>query len=163
MGAEYKAADVAAFIVDRGICEKRPVSNLQLQKMLYFAQCDYMKEHGGDVLFDDAFEAWQYGPVVPSVYNIYSIFGGAPITKASKFRNFNIFGLSAECVKDLGRDVAECVKKTIAKWINNPAWELVEESHKAGGAWDLVYNENGIEASGYRNEIPTELIYETAV
>lgn len=43
------------------------MSNLKLQKMLYYEQ-GYHLAVFGTPLFDEDIEAWMYGPVVPSVY-----------------------------------------------------------------------------------------------
>jgi len=49
----------------------REITNLKLQKLLYFAQGHYTQEHNGSFLFEDDFEAWAHGPVVPNVYGNY--------------------------------------------------------------------------------------------
>ena len=50
--------------------EREGITNLKLQKILYFAQAYYLAKLGKP-LFGDAIEAWKYGPVVSSVYNKY--------------------------------------------------------------------------------------------
>ena len=61
--ARYSATDVARYMVNLCIEEKSPVSNLQVQKILYFCQQEYYVKTGTP-LFDDDFQAWQYGPVI---------------------------------------------------------------------------------------------------
>jgi len=46
------------------------MSNMKLQKMLYYEQGFHLAKFGTP-LFDDDIEAWMYGPVVPKVYNHY--------------------------------------------------------------------------------------------
>ncbi|MBN1391889.1 MAG: DUF4065 domain-containing protein [Sedimentisphaerales bacterium] len=46
------------------------ITNLKLQKLLYYAQGWYLA-HKGECLFDDKFEAWVHGPVIPSIYRRY--------------------------------------------------------------------------------------------
>lgn len=57
-----KACDVAAFIID--MIGRNPnedlVTNLRLNKLLYFAQVG-SKDILGYLLIDDDFEAWPYG------------------------------------------------------------------------------------------------------
>ena len=79
MMAVCKAVDLARYIVGKYAEEGRPVTNLHLQKMLFFAQASYCRASKGDLLFDDEFEAWPYGPVIPSVYDEYSVCGARPI------------------------------------------------------------------------------------
>jgi uncharacterized phage-associated protein len=50
--------------------EREGITNLKLQKILYFAQAYYLAKLGKP-LFSDAIEAWEYGPVVPAVYKKY--------------------------------------------------------------------------------------------
>ena len=46
------------------------ISNLKLQKMLYYMQGFHLAFFGTP-LFEEEIKAWQYGPVVPSVYEEY--------------------------------------------------------------------------------------------
>ncbi|MBR0101270.1 MAG: DUF4065 domain-containing protein [Treponema sp.] len=55
------------------------VSNLKIQKLLYYAQAWYMVNNNGSLLFDDVIEARKFGPVVPSVYEKFKRFKRNPI------------------------------------------------------------------------------------
>ena len=60
------------------------ISNLKLQKLLYYAQGYHVAMHGvDDPLFNDKVYAWKHGPVVKAVYSHYSSHGGGalPIEK----------------------------------------------------------------------------------
>lgn len=50
------------------------LSNMKLQKLLYYEQGFHLA-YFGTPLFDDDMEAWMYGPVVPSIYHKYEEFG----------------------------------------------------------------------------------------
>ena len=50
------------------------MSNMKLQKMLYYQQGFHLAVFGTP-LFDEPIEAWMYGPVVPSVYEHYKKYG----------------------------------------------------------------------------------------
>lgn len=54
------------------------ISNLKLQKLVYYAQAWHLAIHG-DSLFSEDFEAWIHGPVIPSLYQKYKSFGWQPI------------------------------------------------------------------------------------
>ena len=49
------------------------ISNLKLQKLLYYAQGTFLAITD-EPLFDDPIEAWTHGPVVPAVYHEYKHF-----------------------------------------------------------------------------------------
>lgn len=55
-----------------------PISNLKLQKLLYYEQ-GYHLAYFGIPLFDEEIEAWKYGPVVPQIYEKYKIHDDRPI------------------------------------------------------------------------------------
>lgn len=74
----YNALDVAKYVI--GYCRENgySVSNLKLQKILYFIQAEFLISNGNPC-FVDQIEAWDFGPVVPSVYHEYKEFGSSNI------------------------------------------------------------------------------------
>jgi uncharacterized phage-associated protein len=52
------------------------LSNLQMQKILYLAHMVYMDKNSGEPLVDEDFQAWDYGPVLPSLYYIHPAIKG---------------------------------------------------------------------------------------
>ena len=70
----YKAAQVARYFLALTDPDDNDVSNLKLQKLCYYAQglCSAMR---GAPLFVDRIEAWDHGPVVPTLYHEYKQHG----------------------------------------------------------------------------------------
>lgn len=76
--AKYTAHDIALWFLNWADTEdepdnndaRQPVSNLKLQKLLYYAQGIHLAMYKTP-LFSDEIEAWAHGPVVPSVYRSY--------------------------------------------------------------------------------------------
>ncbi|MBP0030303.1 Panacea domain-containing protein [Roseofilum sp. Guam] len=56
------------------------ISNLTLQKLVYYAQAWHLALYD-EPLFAEDFEAWIHGPVIPSLYQEYKSFGWRPILK----------------------------------------------------------------------------------
>ena len=79
----YSAKEVARYIIDYSCDQGRTVSNLRLQKLLYFVQVEFLVNRG-KACFKDEIHAWHYGPVVPEVYYEYRMYG--PSTIPSKGR-----------------------------------------------------------------------------
>lgn len=50
------------------------MTHLKLQKMLYYTQAYHLAKFGVP-LFDEEFEAWLHGPVIPEIYDIYKKYG----------------------------------------------------------------------------------------
>jgi uncharacterized phage-associated protein len=60
------------------------ISNLKLQKLVYYAQGLYLALY--DVpLFDERIEAWTHGPVIPELYYRYKAYGANPIPPPEDF------------------------------------------------------------------------------
>lgn len=64
------ALDVANTFLERAKKEKVDISPMKLQKLIYILYKNYLKDTRSK-LFLDSFEVWQYGPVIPSVYNAF--------------------------------------------------------------------------------------------
>lgn len=72
------ALDVSSYIIN--YCTKRDylMSNLKLQKILYFSQAYFLlSKH--EPCFDDTIEAWDIGPVIPAAYKEYKKYGSGNI------------------------------------------------------------------------------------
>ena len=83
-----QAIDVANWSIERANRDEvdestgEGISNLKLQKILYFAQAAYLALNGKDSpLFEDDIVAWKYGPIVESVYKKLKANKAAPIKK----------------------------------------------------------------------------------
>lgn len=75
----YPALTIAKWFAAWAEGEDDELSNLKLQKLLYYAQGHHLARCGGP-LFTDRIEAWSHGPVVPNVYRAFKKFGASPIT-----------------------------------------------------------------------------------
>jgi uncharacterized phage-associated protein len=78
MSAKYSAMTVAKWFVAWAEAEDADLSNLKLQKLLYYAQGHHLARTGTP-LFHETIEAWSHGPVVPQVYRAFKEFESADI------------------------------------------------------------------------------------
>ena len=142
----YSALDIAKYIISKCNRENCPISNLQLQKILYNLQKAFLQseiritEKKSSALFGDEIEAWQWGPVVPSVYYVYCTYGSLSIIETYDVH--------------IDARVQKFIDPIIERQRSVNPWRLVDETHRKGGAWDRVYR-NGM---GNRSVIPCELI-----
>lgn len=80
----YKALDIANKIISKTDLEHGDtISNLKLQKMMYYQQGFHLA-YFETPLFDEDIIAWQYGPVVPSVYQEYKSFESNSISTSKE-------------------------------------------------------------------------------
>lgn len=88
------------------------VSNLQLQKVMYFAIREQKDNHELlSKMYDEPFYVWRYGPIVPSIYKKYCGYGSrAIIEKGKKNNEYSIFDNSI--IKLLKEDLFTLVDKS---------------------------------------------------
>ena len=117
--------------VAKYICDKSgwTVSNLQLQKLMYLAQMIHMGRHNGRPLFDGKFQAWDYGPVEPTLYHKVKGFGSGAIR--------DVFPDALDFKEaDPRRKVMDAICNRFLKY--SPG-DLVDITHSDIGAWADVY------------------------
>lgn len=117
--------EAAKFICERGSWE---VTNLALQKILYIAQLVHIGRTGGERLVDAEFEAWAYGPVVPSLYRKVRVFGDKPIRNVF----FAVKGIDNNHIVSVLEEVCE-------RLLPKSPGELVSMTHWEQGAWAKNY------------------------
>jgi len=74
----YDVLIVARYIIDKCNAAGSAITNLKLQKILYFVQAEFLVETHYPCFHEEIY-AWNYGPVVPSVYREYKVYGGSCI------------------------------------------------------------------------------------
>lgn len=104
-------------------------SNLQIQKLLYLAQMFYLGEYG-EAMFDDDFEAWKLGPVVPGVYRRAKIFGSRPVE--SLFTGDTLPADSRQ---------RKMLERVLSELPDKSPWRLVSITHWKEGAWAKNYDD----------------------
>lgn len=77
----YAATDVAKYIISRLDQPEvgETITHLKLQKLLYYAQGIHLALTG-QPLFSDEIRAWQFGPVVRSVWTTFRHEGREPLS-----------------------------------------------------------------------------------
>lgn len=134
----YSAMQIAKYTINKCTTEKHPISNLQLQKILYYIQRELLQS--GMNGFDDDIQAWQFGPVVPEVYRQYCGFGAIPIRMKYSIEITPTYASIIDPIIEQKRRL-------------NP-WDMVTDTHQEGKAWSLTYQEG----SGSYKVIPKDLI-----
>ena len=91
---------------------KLSVSNLQLQKVMYFAIRTQKNNHELlSQMYDEPFYVWRYGPVVPKIYRKFRIYGASSIIeKGEKSDEYSIFDESI--IKLLKEDLFTLIDKS---------------------------------------------------
>lgn len=112
----YAAIDIAKYVINFCYKKGNPISNLQLQKILYYIQ-GYSFALRDKEAFCDEILAWQYGPVVKAVYDTFSLYAAMPIENAFRI--------------DLNdKKFEEMIQIISLDKLRFPVWDLVEETHR---------------------------------
>lgn len=148
-----KAMDLADYIIIKANELSKPVSNLMLQKVMYYLNVMYLLSNNNkeNPLVSDAnFERWDYGPVIRDVYNEYSSYGSSEIDIPSQHiklesgednkLEIKSYNLDA---KDMEKSTRDFIDENIVKLLEfrNP-FDLVNESHKEKQWKELGTNDN---------------------
>jgi len=94
------------------------ISNLKLQKLLYYSQGVHLALHGKR-LFNEPIEAWMHGPVVPSIYHELKVFGSGAVEIDE--------GIDLDQVGDEERETLEEVFEVFGQF---SAWKLRNMTHE---------------------------------
>lgn len=131
------ALNVSNSFLERGFAEKIDITPMKLQKMLYFVYRDYLKETESG-LFSDRFEVWQYGPVIPEVYEAFHKYKSNSI-KEYWYEQINgksrAIGVNFSNVPTLSRifdNVWNKCKKLDGIYLSSL-------THEDGSAWSVAY------------------------
>lgn len=119
--------DVADFFINVTVNNNQSddfITNLKLNKLLYFAQ-GYSFAMTGKPLFNDKIEAWQYGPVVRSVYDKYRVCGKEPITSIDEDYSESIFST----------EELEILLKVMRDYGKYTGSYLIKLTHQDGTPW----------------------------
>ena len=137
--------ELAKYIVVKCIEDRHPISNLQLQKILYYIQREFLQKLG-KVAFRGDIEAWPFGPVVPEVYYYFCGAGAMPITLCDD--------PTQNAINSFSEDELEMIDEIVKDKRKLNPWDMVNETHKKGAAWDSVYKGG----QGNRKVISTDKI-----
>ena len=143
----YDVFDIANYFLFKAQADEQELlSNMKLQKLVYYAQGLHLVVFDKP-LFNDSIEAWTYGPVVPRLYHEYKKFdkGGIPpydgfdpskidkVTQDFLDEVYTVFGQfsairlmeishSDKCWKEagMGNEITiESMKKDLRKYLSN--------------------------------------------
>lgn len=125
---------------DKGIL----LDPLQLNKLCYITQ-GFCLGDSGEPAFNDAIEAWKYGPVVKSVYGRFKQYGSAKITHLADNRPLNHderrpspedHAASAR----LRPHAVKAANRVVSGYGKFSGMQLLKMTHYKGTPWHKVYS-----------------------
>lgn len=136
MSGAYDPRAIANLMLD--IAEERgiKITNLALQKLLYFAHGIYLTKTKRP-LVSGYFEAWQYGPVHPAVYRAFKGAGAEPIKIRAEAQD-PLTGRKRSLPKPTDREVIDLVTDVMRSYGSLSPGRLVDLSHAKDSPWSAV-------------------------
>lgn len=140
----YKVLDVCRYIINYSNREDYGVSNLKLQKLLYFIQVYFlMNSENHEPCFSEKIEAWDFGPVVPVAYHEYKQYGSTDIPFVDSYINFDIDDpwstsmtqFDESCIREKDKKL---INSVVTKLADYSATDLVDITH-CQAPWKDVY------------------------
>lgn len=126
------------FIISYFNSKDKPVTNLMLQKLMYFLEALYMVISDEDKLFDEEFYAWDFGPVNDELYNTYKNNGNSEII---------IDNVSIDSENEKYIELLHNLFKEFS------SYDLIALSYAEKSPWLEVYNK-------YNENIPHNIVIE---
>lgn len=121
------ALEIAKYIVQKYVEEENAITNRMLQYALYLVQeKTWLRYH--HYAFSDDIEANKAGPVIPSVYNYYSVYGEGSLPKVTEEKQTLLF----PWLKDIADNVLLEIQRTGAETI-------IKEMTAKGSPWENTY------------------------
>lgn len=107
------------------------ISNLKLQKMLYYIQ-GYCLKHSFGKAFDESIVHWSYGPVVLEAYYKFAPYGNSDIKLPENNKG--------ELFKEFSSEKRETIEVVICACCKYPAYDLAKMSRREAPWWQTPSN-----------------------
>lgn len=149
---------VANFIIKLAEVENKPVTNLSLQKIVYFVHGLFLKRFGR-ALISGYFEAWKFGPVHPMLYDSFKGYGSNAICDVA-YRVDLLTGERAEVQIPMDVDLQSTLRNFARPYLDMSPGRLVDLSHSKGSPWDILTTDSAGGERKYGLRITQEHIEE---
>lgn len=137
VSTEISALDVAKYLIGLAQRDGNPITNLRLQKLLYYAWGNYWHQNREE-LFADNIEAWPFGPVVRDVYIEYYNELDPKCVLNIEYRAFD------EIENKLCENIKNFLERFYEVYKKEDTWDLVDATHRER-PWVEAYKENAKE------------------
>ena len=124
MATEVEPIIIAKYFLKKSLEDGSLITNLQMQKLVYFAYAEHLRKKNGSRLFKEKLEAWPNGPVSPSLYKALSSYGRGPIDE--KF----VGQKDLKLIESVSGSVKDFLDSIYDEYMKYTAFELVALTHE---------------------------------
>jgi uncharacterized phage-associated protein len=121
------------------------LTSMKLQKLVFFAHGWHLALAGGPLIFN-RIEAWDYGPVIPDLYQDFKRYGNGPITGPARkcvFCDRKVY-MTVPTLQDSPanserEDAQRIIERVWELYGSFTASRLSNATHAPGTPWEQVY------------------------
>lgn len=158
----YSAMAVANFFIAKSQQTDTPITNMHVQKLVFFAHAAYFKKNGRPLISDQVV-AWQHGPVIETLYRVLKRYGNNPITglitrpKKCPPGSPMPYKPVTPNVPPNDTDIVAFLNKAWEVLAKIETWRLRAVSHQKGSAWYTTLINYGIKHPENDDEVAEQL------
>jgi len=140
----YNVLDICRYIINYSNEHDYSISNLKLQKLLYFVQAYFLiSTNDHEPCFVEPIEAWDFGPVVPVAYREYKHYGSGSIPPITSYLEFDLDDIWDVCRIDyddsmISKNDKELINEVVDEFSGYTATDLVTLTHRQA-PWKNAY------------------------
>lgn len=137
--------------IRRELNPAQPLTLMQLIKLVYIAD-GWSLAFQGKPLSNQLPQAWQYGPVYPTVYSAFKRFGSQPITSPAYVK-----GTDIPYVEEFTAEEEELLRAVVKSYGKLSAFNLSRLTHQRGTPWSQAFD-RGIYSEISREEMKSHFL-----
>ncbi len=131
---------VANAVLERADARGHAVTNLDVQKIVYFLHGHFLKLHHMPLVAGE-FEAWPYGPVHRVLYDAFKKYNDIPIE--GRATAFDPVRRATKALPALDNpDVLALLNEVLDFYLDMPTHLLVQITHDTGTPWSRTVDES---------------------
>ena len=131
----YTPITIATYFLQKETLNKT-ITPMKLIKLVYIAHGWYLALTNGNSLINEKAEAWKYGPVIPSLYERFKIYGSSTITEIPKIDISNLTKKDTDILDDVWNNYGDKSGIQLSGKTHEPntpwskTWEKAKETTK---------------------------------
>lgn len=143
MRGMYSSLAIANLILDLARERELQLTNMQLQKLVFFAHAWYLALTGKPLIYDEVL-AWPFGPVIRNLYNQLRHYGSGVVMEK----------IPVADTPPTEQYIIQVLRRIVELYGNHTAGQLSRITHQPGSPWSITW------AKQKFSTIPNELIRE---
>ena len=131
---------IANEFIRRSLQSGCPITQMQVQKLVYFAHGWYLAVTGNR-LVEDQVQAWDFGPVFPTLYSALRKFGRNPIDRVLRWGEDTPFNFddAGEAIEVMAPEESAIIDQVWNAYGRFPAFKLSALTHEPGTPWEAAF------------------------